>query len=168
MKGLQFYALALALTLAGCYAPPEPPALEAGTAIPVRYATFDRYSPNDFKRIEEYFTDKEATGRQLLLRSDPAERGGAYLTLGLESCDLPAGTTIELFYCLPATTGYFHRQWTLEKSFAADRFHEIMIGITDCGNAVPNAWRFVITAPDGTRLAARSSFLWSTYNGKQN
>lgn len=169
MNRFKFCVFVLLFAVAGCYAPPNPPAKATGTTTAISYATFERFTENDFKRISEYFTDRENQGDNLILRTNSKKRAGAYLTIGLENgARVPAGTTIELFYCVPAKSGYFQQTWKTERDFVALPEREILLGVTDHGNALPNAWRFVITAPDGTIIAARSSFLWGEYNGIKN
>lgn len=169
MNPLKICALISVLAAAGCQLPPDPPAKEPGARAAIRHATFDRFSENDFKRISEYFTDEENKGGNLIFRTDPEKRSGAYLSIGLEwGTRVAAGSTIDFYYCVPAKTGYFHHRWKIKKTFYALPEREIMLGVTDCGDAMPNAWRFVITSAGGNTIAARSSFLWSEYNGAQN
>lgn len=156
------------LASAACKQPPSPPYHEedAGTSLGIRYASFYWKTEDDFKRISEYFTDKENPGANVTVRSDTESRDGLYMILNLESgVVVPAGSVAELRYFHPRKSGIQHCRWTLPEFNAAPN-RELRLGLTgdDWGENLskkrPPAWQLTVSAPDGTLLLRRDSYLW--------
>lgn len=151
-----------------CTQPPTPPyhGEDAGTTAGIHYASFYWKTEEDFKRISEYFTDEENTGANTVVRSNPESRDGLYMILNLESdVVIPAGSIAELRYFHPKKTGLQTCRWSLPE-FNAAIHRELRLGLTgnDWSKSLsrkrPSAWQIRATAPDGTLLFCRNSYLW--------
>lgn len=161
--------IAFVLTIAACKQAPTPPyhGEDAGTSAGVEYASFYWKEEADFKRISEYFTDKENTGSNVVVRTDNEVRSGLYLVLNLDSGSvIPEGSVAELRYFHPKKSGKQIVRWTLPE-FNAAWHRELQLGLTgnDWGSALskkrPSAWQITIVAPDKTLLVRRNSYLWT-------
>lgn len=157
---------ATSLFFASCKVPPSPPPTANGSVIPISYAIFSWKDVNDFKRISEYFTDRENTGFNCVLRTDPETREGLYLVLGIEVSEkIPDDSTATLRYFRPDKVGEQTATFRLPE-FESSVPGEILFGLT--GNAWPkelkkrrpSAWQLSVHAPDGTLLLYRQSYLW--------
>ena len=151
----------------------------------VEYALW-AYAPTEyFQRIGEYFDGPELTANKLIVRSDPAQRGGLYFILQMNenATVYPKDASIVLQYIVPSSP------WPKRKSFSIPENmrneHEWWIGITGTdaplkfikhyvpkvnmrsgvlryGNEYsPVAWKFEIVNTDGKVLTEYHSFLWS-------
>lgn len=152
-----------------CVLPPSPPyhGEDAGTSVGIHYASFYWKKEDDFKRISEFFTDNENTGSNVVVRSDEGKRDGLYLMLNLEhGKTVPAGSVAELHYFHPKKSGVQVCTWTLPE-FNPAPHRELRLGLTgnnwdkSLSGKRPSAWKLTITAPDGTLLVRRTSYLWS-------
>lgn len=119
----------------------------------------------DFKRIGEYMTGKEYTGKRVILRSDPEARTGYYFTLVLDEKvkRLPSGTTIlGEFY---TAKGLDIQEHTFTLPAKRPNTKEVFVGLTGAdwpkGSVTPAAWRFTIKDANGHILAKEKSYLWS-------
>ncbi|MGJ8654104.1 MAG: hypothetical protein ACSHX8_12595 [Opitutaceae bacterium] len=118
----------------------------------------------EFKRISEYITGKEYTGKRIILRSDPEARTGYYFTLVLDEKvrRLPSGTTIlGEFY---TAKGLDIQEHTFTIPAKRPNTNEVFVGLTGTDwpedSVTPAAWRFTIKGPNGNVLASKKSFLW--------
>lgn len=155
-----------ALFLSACRVPPSPPPTANGSVVPISYAVFEWKEVNDFKRVSEYFTDKENTGGNCVLRTNPDEREGLYLVVGLNAGEkIPAGSRAVLRYFRPDKVGEQIVTFELPE-FESTVASEILLGLTGKAWAQthkkrrPSAWQLSVTAPDGTLLVYRQSYLW--------
>lgn len=157
--------LALAVS---CRTPPSPPPTAHGAVMPIDYAVFEWKTENDFKRIPEYFTDKEFTIFDRALRTDAETRDGLYLIVGVENArKIPAGSYATLRYLRPDMPGVQQRQFVFPRAWHSTAFGELRFGLTGDAwpksfkNKQPTAWRFTLRSPDGILLLYRESFLWT-------
>jgi hypothetical protein len=119
-------------------------------------------SAESFERISEYFTGRENTGGQTIVRSQPAERGGYYWLLRTRTPAALAGVTFELTYTAPHSaeprTRLFHAD------LPAGR-HVTLIGLTGTDwpelEAEPVTWRLRVLDAQGNELAHEASVLWT-------
>ncbi|MBQ7331889.1 MAG: hypothetical protein IJW39_01410 [Opitutales bacterium] len=155
------------LFLTSCQVPPSPPPTANGSTVPISYAVFAWKDSQDFKRISEYFTDRENSGCSCVLRTDPEIREGLYFVLGLEVGEkISAGSKATLRYFRPDKVGEQTAEFVLPE-FTSTVSGEILLGLT--GNAWPaakkkarpSAWQISVTAPDGKLLVYRQSYLWA-------
>ena len=118
----------------------------------------------EFKRVIEYFTGKEFSGRQLILRSNPEERSGMYFEMSLSKkpYELPKDCVIILQMYRsgaldPKSFEFKIPEETREKS-------DLLLGVT--GDDWPSretkliAWRMEVRTFDQKLLAQKQSFLW--------
>lgn len=115
-----------------------------------------------FKRISEYFTGRENTGGQIVLRTDPAQRAGYYFLIRTEQ-DAATEAKVRLTYFLPGQTDPKVLTFPVRLS---DRTAAINLGLT--GDSWPDpevsavAWRIEILSADESRvLATERSYLWN-------
>jgi hypothetical protein len=114
-----------------------------------------------FKRISEYFTGQENNRREIVLRSQPEERGGYYFLVRTENLGAATDTRFVLQVVTPDSTRprdfIFHQSLPPGKAV-------FQIGLTgsDWPNDEidPSAWRIQILSVDGATLATEKSYLW--------
>lgn len=117
---------------------------------------------DSFERISEYFGRGENPGREIILRTDPAQRGGYYFLVRVKTAtavgdarfklevirpDAPEPKTFEFPARVPAKENVFQ------------------LGLTGSDwpggkEASPLAWKLTLIAADGRTLAEHKSFLW--------
>lgn len=155
------------LSVASCRQPPSPPAVAHGSLMPVEYAFFEWKAANEFQRIPEYFTYEELSIFDCVLRSDPRERTGLYLIVGLENArKIPADSYANLLYLRPDKHGIQRQTFVFPKRWQSTAVGELRLGLTgdawpsSIQRSRPTAWRLTVRAPDGTLLVYRESFLW--------
>lgn len=160
-------AAGTALSVASCRQPPSPPAVAHGSLMPVEYAFFEWKAANEFQRIPEYFTYEELSIFDCVLRSDPRERTGLYLIVGLENArKIPADSYANLLYLRPDKHGIQRQTFVFPKRWQSTAVGELRLGLTgdawpsSIQRSRPTAWRLTVRAPDGTLLVYRESFLW--------
>jgi hypothetical protein len=123
----------------------------------------DYRAAGSFERISEYFTGREASGPQTILRSQPAARAGYYFLVRLDN---PAtafpGATFELQVITPRSPE--PRVFTFKADVPAGS-RAFDLGLTGAdwpdAKASPVAWLFTVRAEGGAELARAHSFLWS-------
>lgn len=114
-----------------------------------------------FKRVSEYFTGRENTGGQIVLRTDPAERAGYYFLIRTRQ-DEALAATIRLTYFTP--DGAEARVVTFPVQLPP-RTAAVNVGLTGAAWPDPDAsavaWKVDILSADGaTVLASEKSYLW--------
>ena len=118
----------------------------------------------DFKRISEYFTDKEETGNRIIVRSDAEHREGTYfiLHLGDELQKVPSGAKARLEIIIPEQVKPVVQDFALPDD--REGKSEIFLGMTHEPFRYPEqqitAWRVTLNDKEGNELAMRKSFLW--------
>lgn len=114
-----------------------------------------------FKRISEYFTGRENTGGDVVLRTQPAARGGYYFLVRTDNDG-------------PARDVRFHLEVVTEDATQPRRFEfaaalpagkqVYQLGLTgaDWGASTlsPMAWKLEIVDAAGAVLATEKSYLW--------
>ena len=125
-------------------------------------------SAQSFERISEYFTGKENTGSQIVLRSRPAERAGFYFLVRTKNAGAPAtGATFQLHVLTPASAT--PRIFTFRTDLpAGQQVYDLGLTGTDWPDdrTHPVAWKLVLLAPDGAELAQAQSYLWEKPPGQ--
>ena len=120
------------------------------------------YDADSFQSYYEDHTGRELTGKWIVLRSRPADRGGFYFLTRVENKGaVLAGTVFVVRVIAPDSTE------TRSYSFPADipaGSRLFQIGLTGRDWASPRAqavaWEVELQAADGRVLAAAHSFLW--------
>lgn len=151
----------IATLLAGCASTPK----SALSSVEIEEIKPRYIEDEQLRRISEYLTNKEYTGKRIYLRSQTRERSGYYFVLILNENirRLPNGTQI---------IGEFYAPSSLEKKTYAfvlparrPKTNEIFIGLTGEDwprrEEVPSAWKFTIKDANGVLLTEKKSYLWS-------
>ncbi len=118
-----------------------------------------------FDRIVEYFGRPEPpTGRETVLRSQPAKRAGYYFLVRLKSAKPVPGAKLELSVIRSDTPDA--RVYTFPVGAALPAKESVyQVGLTGSDwpqgeTANPVAWKIVVASSDGRVLAEHKSFLW--------
>jgi hypothetical protein len=116
-----------------------------------------------FKRISEYFTNKENHGFRVITRSDENERAGMYWILSLQRLvsTIPPGSTLFLQYYPRGDANPKSHSFKIDTQRNSTA---IFAGIT--GKDWPNpdqavdAWKIELRDASGQVLESKQSFLW--------
>jgi hypothetical protein len=114
-----------------------------------------------FKRISEYFSGKENTGRETVLRTHADQRAGFYFLVHAANPGAPASVKINVELIPPTDTK--PRDFTFATDLKAGD-SVLNLGLTGAdwpdAKANPVAWKVTIVAADGQVLATEKSYLW--------
>jgi hypothetical protein len=141
-------------------------ALPLGAAAPDGDVTIVRVfggwrDASTFKYISEYFTGRENTHGEIMLRTQPDHRGGYYLLVRTANPGDPIQVTFKLQLILP--TGHKVQEHIFATGLKSGGT-VFNLGLTgsDWPNpkANPVAWKLDLIAPDGRLLATEKSYLW--------
>jgi hypothetical protein len=115
-----------------------------------------------FERIGEYFGREESHGKQILLRTHPAERGGYYFLVRVKHPPL-AGAKFVINVIRPDAPD--PREFTFPIAPAAAGESVFQLGLTgrdwpEGATASPVAWKLELQNGNGQVLASAKSFLW--------
>ena len=125
----------------------------------------ERYwDQTEFKRVIEYFTGKEFSGRQLILRSNPEKRSGMYFELSFSEKpeELPKDSVIVLQ--IYRSGALYPKLFEFKIPDETRKKRDILLGVT--GDDWPSrktkliAWRMEVRTVDQKLLAQKQSFLW--------
>ncbi|GAB1488928.1 hypothetical protein MASR2M8_13760 [Opitutaceae bacterium] len=115
-----------------------------------------------FERISEYFSGKENTGGQTILRTQTASRAGYYWLIRTQT-RAATDARIELSVLVPGS--HTPRVITLPTRLPTGS-HATMVGLTGDDwpqlEARPVAWKLRVLDAAGNVLATEESFLWDT------
>lgn len=156
-----FLSTLVCFILTACASAPRP----ALTSVDIKEIKPRYIDAEQLTRASEYFTGEENTGNRVFLRSSPKAKSGFYFTLVLDEKvrRLPRGTTVLGEFYTPNDVEVQRYTFTLPNR--RPRTREIFVGLTGDdwpeADAVPSAWRFTITGPNGNTLGGAQSFLWS-------
>ncbi|MDB6169607.1 MAG: hypothetical protein JWM88_2471 [Verrucomicrobia bacterium] len=115
-----------------------------------------------FERISEYFTGRENSGREIVRRTQPAERAGFYFVARVRNsgAELPAATIV-LSLIKPDAPQVRTYTFPVPLPRGEPVFNLGLTGADWSGRRLhPVAWKIEVVTADGTVLAARKSFLW--------
>jgi hypothetical protein len=117
---------------------------------------------DSFERISEYFTEKENTGREIVLRTHPEERAGFYFLVRVaNSGERLAGAKFVLNVISPASP---EPKETIFPTEVPRRSKVFQLGLTGPdwpdGEVHPVAWKLELRSADDQVLASAQSFLW--------
>lgn len=116
-----------------------------------------------FMRISEYFTGRESTGNEEILRTQPATRDGYYFLARLKNTGaaLPQAK-VELEVITPLSPAA--KTYTFTAPLPSGS-HVLDVGLTGSDwpgpKTQPVAWRLRVLSPEGSELAQAQSYLWS-------
>lgn len=113
-----------------------------------------------FKRISEYFSGKENTGGQLILRTHPDQRSGYYFQLRINTpSTVDARLVLQVITPDTATPRVFNFTASLTSPKTM-----LNLGLTGADwpdlKINPVAWRLEVYGADGKLLATENSYLW--------
>ncbi|TAG31129.1 MAG: hypothetical protein EAZ36_03315 [Verrucomicrobia bacterium] len=114
-----------------------------------------------FVRIAEYFGGKESS-RELIVRSQSAERAGYYFLARFDSAHAASGSILALEYILPGEEEARVQFFPVDLPAGS---RAILAGVTGGDwpgrETAPTAWRLRLLGPTGDELVRQQSFLWS-------
>jgi hypothetical protein len=115
-----------------------------------------------FDRIGEYFGSEEKHGREILLRTDPKERGGYYFLVRVKHAAPLDGAKFVVTAIRPDAPDV--REFTLPVPATPAGESVFQVGLTGAAwpvaKASPVAWKLDLVDRDGGVLATQKSFLW--------
>ena len=114
-----------------------------------------------FKRISEYFTGRENTGGEAVLRTHAEQRAGYYFLVRTENPGAPRTVTARLQVITDAAAQ--PRTYTFAPELRSGRtvFHLGLTGPDWPGaKADPVAWKLELIDAGGSILAVEKSYLW--------
>lgn len=119
-----------------------------------------------FKRISEYFTGKENTAGQAILRSHPDQRAGFYFLVRVANPDVSRAVTARLELITDASARPVVHTFATTLQAGNTVFH---LGLTGPDwpdpKADPVAWKLELTDDAGRILATEKSYLWEKPDG---
>jgi hypothetical protein len=119
-------------------------------------------SAESFERISEYFTGKENTGREVVLRTHPEDRAGFYYLVRVANRGSAiSAATFALQVVAPDSA--VAKSYTFPVSVPPrETVYELGLTGTDwAGKDVhPVAWKLDLLSSDGKVLSTEQSFLW--------
>ena len=120
-----------------------------------------------FKRISEYFTGKENTGGDNVLRTHPDQRAGFYFLVRATNPGAPTSIKISVDVITPTDNKAKTYSFSSELKTGTTVLN---IGLTandwPDAKANPVAWKIELIAADGHVLTGEKSYLWENNNAK--
>jgi hypothetical protein len=114
-----------------------------------------------FKRISEYFTGRENTGGETILRTHPTQRAGFYFLVRLVNPGPARPAHFRLQTIAPGAQSPHTDTFPAELKPGSAAYH---LGLTgpewQNPKSQPVAWHLQILAADGRLLAEQKSYLW--------
>jgi hypothetical protein len=116
---------------------------------------------DSFRRISEYMSGSESSGRDTLLRTKPDSHVGCYFLTRLKADAPQPAATLVLEVVIPGSPAVRTFSFPVDIPSGGKVFH---IGVTGADwpsvQTRPSAWRVSVRTADGTVLADSPSFLW--------
>ena len=114
-----------------------------------------------FKRISEYFTGRENTGGETVLRTNPEQRAGFYFQIRVANPGAERKVQFQLQLIEPGSPTPHPVNFPAELKPGSRVFD---LGLTgpawQNAKSQPVAWRVQVLAEDGHVLASEKSYLW--------
>ena len=114
-----------------------------------------------FKRISEYFTGRENTRGETVLRTQPGQRAGYYFLVRAANPGAPVAVKISLQVILPTDSKPRTHAFVTELKSGDTVLH---LGLTGAdwpdAKANPVAWKLAVLSTDDRVLATEGSYLW--------
>lgn len=156
---MRFLLALVFLACAGCVSSPP----SSGSAVALTRVWPGWRDADSFTRISEYFTGQEATGREIVLRTHPADRAGYYFLLRLDHRGPAlAGARVVIAVIAPDSPESRTYTFPLELRAGSSVYD---LGITGAdwptAKAPAVAWKVDLQDATGAVLASRQSFLWA-------
>jgi len=114
-----------------------------------------------FKRISEYFTGRENTGGEVMLRTQPASRSGYYFLVRTDNDGPAREVCFHLEVVVPGAPEPRHFHFTAPLPAGNQVYQLGLTGADWAGAPVsPTAWKLEVLGTDGGALATEKSYLW--------
>jgi len=114
-----------------------------------------------FKRISEYFTGRENTGGEVVVRSQPAARGGYYFLVRTANTAAPFRGTFKFTVVLPKAPDARVFTFTADVPAGQTVFNFGLTGADWPGADVDaSAWKLELLDDAGATRATEKSYLW--------
>ena len=114
-----------------------------------------------FKRISEYFTGRENTGGQLILRTQPAQRAGYYFLVRVDNPGTARRVRFQLQLIREGTPAPTSTDFPADLPAGASVFQ---LGLTGAdwpdAKSQPVAWQLRVLSAEDHELAREKSYLW--------
>lgn len=152
---------------AGLFAARGAVAAPAGDTVRIIHAFSGWRDAASFKRISEYFTGRENTGGEIVLRTHPDQRGGYYFLVRTANSGPPVAVRIRLSVVTPDHAD--------PKNYSLDATLPAGDAVFDLGLTGPDwpgprihavAWKLDIDDESGRMLAGTKSYLWDKPAGE--
>ena len=130
--------------------------------LSIRSIMVKNYGVNDFTRISEYFTGRESTGGDTILRTDPSGRAGIYLVIKLSQplCRLAEDAVLTFRYVLSDCNR--ETEQTFELASVAGSSRWLFVGVTgaDYHGAAQSLMAWSVEIASNGECVAQESYLW--------
>lgn len=114
-----------------------------------------------FKRISEYFTGRENTGGEVILRTQPASRGGYYFLVRTDNDGPAREVRFRLEVVVPGAPAPRLFDFTAPLPAGNQVYQLGLTGADWTGASVsPTAWKLEVLGADDAPLATEKSYLW--------
>jgi hypothetical protein len=114
-----------------------------------------------FKHISEYFTGRENTGRETVLRTNPEQRTGFYFQVRVANPGAARPVRFQLLLIEPGSPTPHATSFPADLPSGSTVFQ---LGLTgpawQDAKSLPVAWQVQVLAEDGRVLAFEKSYLW--------
>ena len=114
-----------------------------------------------FKHLSEYFTGRENTRGETMLRTQPAQRAGYYFLVRAANSGAPVAVRISVQLITPTDSKPRTHTFATELKSGETVLH---LGLTGGdwpdAKADPVAWKLELLSADGRVLATEGSYLW--------
>lgn len=157
---MNFRSCLLLFATAAALALPSTAVAKEGDLTLVRVFTGWRDTAS-FKRISEYFTGRENTGGEAMIRTHPDQRAGYFFLVRVTDPGAPLVVKFKLQLILPSNTALQTFTFPAELR-TGDSVLNLGLTGEDWPNpkANPVAWKLDVLGPDGRVLASEKSYLW--------
>jgi len=114
-----------------------------------------------FKRISEYFTGRENTGGQIVLRTQPAARGGYYFLVRTDNDGPARDIRFRLEVVTPGATQPRNFEFAAPLPAGNAVYQLGLTGADWAASTIsPMAWKLELVDAAGQALATEKSYLW--------
>lgn len=114
-----------------------------------------------FKRISEYFTGRENTGGQIVLRTQPAARGGYYFLVRTDNDGPARDIRFRLEVVTPGATQPRNFEFATHLPAGNAVYQLGLTGADWAASTIsPMAWKLELVDAAGQTLATEKSYLW--------
>lgn len=114
-----------------------------------------------FRRISEYFTGRENTGGEIVLRTNPEQRAGFYFQIRVANAGAARPVQFQLQLIEQGSPTPHPTTFPAELPPGSTVFELGLTGPTwQDAKSQPIAWQVQVLAADGRVLASKKSYLW--------